>query len=114
MFDVSNPANVSEESVTVIESAFSKASSNHKAIMVDESKNIIAFAAMDYKGEVNVYIYGYDKDNGFFLKATMPVGKADLTVSRFIWIDEYFYLVHGAGISSFDIETFNEVSKITF
>lgn len=114
MFDVSNPADVSEENVTVLESAFSEASSNHKAIMVDENKNIIAFAAMNYKGEANVYIYGYDKDNGFFLKATTPIGKADLTAARFIWIDDYFYLVHGFGINSFDLETFNEVSKITF
>ena len=114
MFDVSEPTAVTEENKTEISGSFSEASGNHKAIMVDAEKNIIAFAAMDYFGTANVYIYGYDEQTGFSIRKTNPIGKADLASSRFIWIEDYFYLVHSIGITSFELENFNEVSSINF
>lgn len=113
MFDVSNPSDVTEENNLIIESAFSEASGNHKAIMVDNDKNIIAFAAMSYYGLARVYVYEYD-ENGFTLNKLVDIGKAELTTSRFIWIGDYFYLAHSTGITSFDLENFNIVSQINF
>ncbi len=113
MFDVSNPKDVTEESNVSIDSAFSEASGNHKAIMVDEGKNIIAFAAMSYYGSAKLYVYGYNEE-GFFLQKTKDIGKADLSSSRFVWIEDYFYFAHSTGITSFDINEFKEISKIEF
>lgn len=114
MFDVSDPANVTEENKTEIANRFSEASANHKAIMVDVDKNIIAFAAADYLGTFNVYVYGYDEQNGFFIKKTNPIGKADLTTARFIWIEDYFYLVCDSKIVSFSMSDFEQISEIEF
>lgn len=113
MFNVSNPTDVTEENNIIIESAFSEASGNHKAIMVDAEKNIIAFAAMSYYGSAKVYIYGYD-ESGFVLNKLVNIGKADLNSSRFVWIGDYFYLAHSTGITSFNLENFNMVSQIKF
>ena len=117
MFDVSDPANVLEESTISIKSNYSEASYNHKAIMVDSDKNIIAFATLNDSGKAYVYIYGYDSDKGFFLRKRVSVGnigKMDVLSSRFVWIEDYFYLVCGTGIISFDIENFKKVSTMYY
>lgn len=114
MFDVSNPANVTENHVTPIASSWSEASSNHKAIMVDYEKNIIAFVAADDYGVSRMYVYGYDADNGFFLKNETVLETKYAYNARFVWIGEYFYLVTQNDITAFAMADFAKTAFLQF
>ncbi len=114
MFDVSDPANVTENHVTSIASSWSEASGNHKAIMVDYAKNIIAFVAADDYGVSRMYVYGYDADNGFFLKNETVLEIKYAYNARFVWIGEYFYLVTQNDITAFAMADFSKTAFIQF
>ncbi len=114
MFDVSDPANVTENHVTPIASSWSEASSNHKAIMVDYAKNIIAFVAADDYGVSCMYVYGYDVDNGFFLKNETVLENKYSYDARFVWIGEYFYLVTQNEITAFSMADFTKTAFLQF
>lgn len=114
MFDVSDPANVTENYVTPIDAYWSEASENHKAIMVDVGKNIIAFLATDNFSNTNLYVYGYDAENGFFEKTVALVADAYTYGARFIWINDHFYLVNQNGITVFSLDTFEKITYLAF
>ncbi|MBO5852893.1 MAG: beta-propeller domain-containing protein [Clostridia bacterium] len=114
MFDVSDPTNVTENHVTEVDSLWSEASSNHKAIMVDTNKNIIAFLGTDNLSRTNLYVYGYDEQNGFFIKAVEFVDNSYNFGTRFVWINDHFYLVTQNGITVFDLRSFEKLSRLAF
>ena len=114
MFDVSDPENVSENHVTKIDAPWSEASENHKAIMVDVNKNIIAFLGTDNFSHTNLYVYGYDSENGFFEKAVCYVNDSYNFGTRFVWINDYFYLVSADGITVFSLDTFEKLTYLEF
>lgn len=114
MFDVSDPANVTESNVTLIDAAWSEASDNHKAIMVDVKKNIIVFLGTDHFGNTALYVYGYDSENGFYEKAVSPLEKSYNYGARFVWIGDFFYLVTNDGITAFTLNTFEKITYIKF
>ena len=115
MFDVSDPAKVSEKHTLPIEKLlWSSASYDHKAIMVDAEKNIIAFCGEGYMGNSSLMIYGYDREKGFLLKTEREVSINSSLGTRFVWIDDYFYAVNEFGITAFDLATFTESGKLEF
>lgn len=137
MFDITDPANVKEIATKVIAdfndnaSYSSPAMYNHKAVLVDQEKNLIGCNLQGYiyanrmDTQNNAYmVYGYDDEQGFFLKK-----KTELTVShpdtiyddtayaayekemekcseiRGAYIGKYFYTVNrGYTIQCFDME----------
>ena len=115
MFDVSDPSDVSELHLSSVPAEWSEASEDHKAIMVDANKNIIAFLATDMYAETSLFVYGYSEGNGFFKKAVCPLEKDNFFHgARFVWIDNYFYLVTQKGIVTFTLDTFEQLSHLQF
>ncbi len=115
MFDVSDPYNVTEADFEPINSDYSDASYDHKAIMVDAKKDIIAFTAYRYGNKAELYIYGYDKEIGFELKNRSVIeGESYLTNCRFVYIGDYFYLVSSFGITTFSMTDFSELGYLVF
>lgn len=114
MFDVSDPTNVTENHVTPIDAAWSEASDNHKAIMVDKNKNLIVFLGTDDYSKTNLYVYGYDSDKGFFEKSVTYVDDNYNFGTRFVWIDNHFYLVSQKGITVFSLETFEKLTFLAY
>ena len=107
MFDVSNPADVTENDVTPIDAVWSEASNNHKAIMVDGTKNIIAFAAANDYGKYHVYIYGYTPEKGFYERAEIDIGGGYWDASaRFMWIGDHFYIITKSEIYAYSMDIF--------
>ncbi len=135
MFDISDPANVKEIATKVIAefndnaSYSSPAMYNHKAVLVNQEKNLIGCNLQGYiyanrmDTQNNAYVvYGYDDEQGFFLKKI-----TELTVSRpenasyydkayekelekcseirGAYIGKYFYTINrGYTIQCFDME----------
>ncbi len=115
MYDVSDPYDVTEADKELLDADYSDASYDHKAIMVDARKNIIAFTAYSYGGEAELYVYGYDKETGFVLKNNSVIEGANyLANCRFVYIGDYFYLVSGTGISTFSLSTFSQLGHLNF
>ena len=114
MFDVSDPTNVTENHVTLIDAAWSEASDNHKAIMVDVNKNLIVFLGTDHFGGTALYVYGYDNDNGFYEKTVSPTHQSYSYGARFVWIGDYFYLVTNDSIVSFTLASFELLASVKF
>lgn len=66
MFDISDPANVTECAKTDLNAPYSEALSNHKATLTDSNKNLIGFPA--YGGANNTVYYIFSFDDGKFVK----------------------------------------------
>ena len=109
MFDTSNPGEVKEANVKELEGRWSEASYNHKAILASESKDIIAFATENY-----YFIYGYQKDKGFYEKAAISLKDYDYN-TRGIYIGDYFYVCTSRGIASYDMnKDYAEVDSLKY
>lgn len=104
MFDNSNPANVKEKHTLVIHGySYTEVSENHKAILVDAKKKLIAFPS------VNTYlVYTYDKKSGF-----KQIGKMEYkedyayrysgNIIRGLYINNNFYVITPNTIKTFDM-----------
>ena len=88
MFDVSDPADVTEKHTLSIDADYTTALYNHKAILVSAAKNVIAFPADD-----GYLIYGYDDADGFYLRASTESGGDWWGDPRGLWIGDYFYVI---------------------
>ena len=124
MFDVSNPFDISEKNEQLIEAYSSDALTNHKAVLINEEKNIIGFAATveyirnspDVRAyyETNQYymVYGYDESSGFIERAAIEL-PGEFEPARALFIGEYLYVVNGKHIGVFDLDTLKEVNWVT-
>ncbi|MCQ4638416.1 beta-propeller domain-containing protein [Anaerovorax odorimutans] len=109
MFDISDPADVKEESTLVIKNTYdAEVLSNHWAVMIDPQKNIFGFAASGEKG-ASYYIYRYD--NGFRQMLAAPTGNSSHNV-RGLYIGDVFYLVRTDEITSYRMSDFQKIASL--
>lgn len=106
MFDISNPADVTEKHTLEIDNKWSEALYNHKAVLISEKKNIIAFPA----GE-KYLIYGYDREKGFYQRGAVDTGEIGYD-ARGLYIGNYAYIVSMQELTVLDMEKFETVKKI--
>lgn len=104
MFDISDPANVTESSKTDISAKYSEALHNHKATLADYGKNIIGFPAYGNRGLL-YFVYSYE--DGKFVQRL----KADLDIRsqqdcRGLYIGKVFYIAAPYELQYYDLETF--------
>jgi len=109
MFDTSNPANVTETHTLSINSNYSTALYNHKAILVDAEKDIIGFAA-----DNEYLVYGYNAQTGFYLRTSIKLNDTWWNDSRGLYISGSFYVVSENGIAVIDMTTFNLVRMVSY
>lgn len=116
MFNISDPANVTEEDKTVVTGyEYSPALINHKAMLVSGQKNIIGFAASDIYNNSKYLIYKYT--NGTFERTAVLTVNTDreiydLTDIRGIFIKDGFYVLGGNTLQIFDMSTFLQVASV--
>ena len=121
MFDITDPANVTEQDKTVIEGYnYSTALDNHKSMLVSSAKNLIGFVAQDNYGGIKYMIYEH-KDGAFNRKAVLELAHEFpeevykyYDAIRGLFINDSFYLVSDAGLQVFDIDTFLQTQLIKF
>lgn len=118
MFDTSNPADVTEKHKLVLNGFnYSEASYNHKAILIDKDKNIIAFPA---DGKYLVYSYS---DNDGFIK----MGEISTSIQngnsyyqfyaqnmRGLYIGDYLYVFSYEAIASYNMKDYKLSDYIIF
>lgn len=109
MFDVSDPENVEETSVLVLEDLYgADALYNYKAVFVDTEKNLFGFSV--YGDETEYDIFSYDDGAGFrqvFSRRLPGYGDA-----RGLYAGERFYLIAGNTVESYTLSDFQKVDDI--
>lgn len=104
MFDISDPANVSEKNTLILEATGSSALYDHHAIMVDSEKNILAFPVDNgYK------IYGYSDADGFYERTSIPIDTWTYNL-RGLYIGDFFYICSTEYIGILNL---NDLSLVT-
>ena len=103
MIDKSDPANLSEAAVMSINADYSEALTNHKAILIDPERNLIAFPA-----EGSYLIYGYTPEEGFVYKTEVAVSEWDWN-NRGVVIGDYFYVCGSDRVNVIDLNTLQNV-----
>ncbi|MEA4940398.1 MAG: beta-propeller domain-containing protein, partial [Christensenella sp.] len=107
MFDTTNKSNVKEIATEKVDASWTIVGSNHKAILVDAQKNLIAFPA-----DSNYYIYRYT-EKGFELAAKVNM-TADLSSwnLRGLFIGNYFYVIGESGLTVISLTDFTVVGTV--
>ncbi len=114
MFDISDPANVSENDKYLIKDySYSSALYNHKASLVDPQKNLIGFTADSNKDSVYM-LFRYD--NGEFVNiASLELNGNDYTDEiRGLFIGDVFYLVEGKRVKAYSLDGFTLLGELLF
>ena len=105
MINKSDPANLTEAGILSVNADYSEALTNHKAILVDPARNLIAFPA-----EGSYLIYGYTPEEGFVLKAEVAVSEWDWN-NRGVVIGDYFYVCGSDRVNVLDLNTLENVGE---
>ena len=108
MFTVTDPKDVSVLHTLKLEANWSDASYNHKAILVNSERSLIAFPA-----ESSYYIYGYDKNSGFYLKKKIPQEQDVWDGSlRGLFIGDVFYVCGVGKITAYSLSDFAKLGSV--
>lgn len=108
MFDTTVKTNIREVTTANVDASWTVVGSNHKAILVDAQKNLIAFPA-----DSNYYIYRYTQDKGFELAARVGMS-ADLSSwnLRGLFIGDYFYVLGDSGVTVISLSDFTVLTTV--
>ena len=108
MFDVSDPYDVTEKHTLLLESYFSDALYNHRAILISEARDLIGFPTDD-----GYAIYGYSDERGFYprakIRSDVKWGYGEL---RGLYINDCFYVIGSEDMHVFSMENFTELAKV--
>ncbi len=109
MFDTSDPYAVTEKHMLILDSYYSEALYDHKAILVDEKQNIIAFPT-----DEAYLVYGYSDTEGFTLRAKLSTSDDSYYYSprRAMFIGKYFYTIAEDKIGVYSLEDFSLITKL--
>ena len=114
MFNIKDPANVTEEDKTVIEGYYhSSALNNHKAMMVAVDKNLMGFIANNYNTAPKYMIYKYEGDRFVKLAEIDMDTDYEYTV-RGAFVGDNFYIVSNEEMKILSITDFSLLKTIDF
>lgn len=110
MFDISDPANVTESSKTDVPAYTSEALYNHKATLADYQKNIIGFPAWGTSG-LDYYVYSY-QDGKFVERLKTRLNIKNEQNCRGLYIGNVFYVAAPYELQYFDLNTFRLIGTL--
>lgn len=82
---------------------------NHKAVLADYSRNIIAFSAYGTYKQNCFFVYSYE--NGRFIKK-LETETENTGICRGIYIGKVFYIVTDYSIEYYNIKTLEKLGTI--
>lgn len=108
MFDISDPANVTEKNKLLLDERWSVVSWNYKAITVSAEKSLIAFPA-----DTKYLIFSYSPDTGFTQKAELS-GANGNSQSRGLFIGNVFYVVSDSKLTAYRMDDYSVLSSVGY
>lgn len=120
MFDTGDLSDVKETGKMVEPSyEYSPAWSNHKSVVISQSRNLIGFPADVYDSDKREWssqyvVYSYEKD-GFKRRLAYELDTdVNFENARGLFIGDWFYVVEENRITSFDMAHFNKFGQMEF
>jgi len=110
LFDVSDLENPREKFKTVIDASDSELLTNHKSLLFSKERNLIAFSVGNYRTDKVGKVFTVDLEKGFTLRGEI---KHDSDVARMLYMDNVLYGVSETNVSAHNINTVEELNKIT-
>ena len=118
MFDVTDPYNVVELHTMYLESYYAEAAYNHRAILVDPTRDMIGFAA-EITDDARAYyatkymVFGYSDEAGFYERAMLTFAEEAYTMNaRGLYIDDSFYVSSPYSLDVFSLPEFERLVAI--
>ena len=112
MFDISDRADVKEESTYIMENVYSTdVEYDYKAALIDVEKNLIGFAGYP-EGRQCYYIFSYDDEEGFICKMEEDLNGNASRSARGIYIDQTLYVVQGNVIESYSLYDYKKIDDL--
>ena len=121
MFDVSDPKNTKEVAKMILDVDQSDLLyGNYKSVLIDPEKNIFGFSSMDWgdeetNWEEHDYYMVFSYEDGEFknlLTTELDMDVAYWDETRGLYAGDYFFLVHGHSITSYDMKDYKKVSSL--
>jgi inhibitor of cysteine peptidase len=106
MFDTTDPANVTEKHTLKLNSDYSEALYNHKAILVAPDKDIIGFPA-----DESYDIYGYSDARGFYERASIDSSGWGWNM-RGLYAGDYAYIVTDSAVTVLDLTALEAITQL--
>lgn len=114
MFDISDPYDVKEIAKELTDSYYSEALYDHKAILVDENRNLIAFSVAGRDGtEFLIYEFN-DGDFKKLAEIELENSLGDTRGVRGIYINKEFYIISDNNVSVYNISDFSKITELSF
>ena len=113
MFDISDPANVTESDKTAItDMQYTTALDNHKATLVSTDRNLVGFYGYSNNYLNHRYVI-YSYDGGFVKKAEIGLS-ADIGNVRGFYIGNEFYITTDYSLQVYDLESFELICELKY
>ena len=108
MFDISDPADVSEKHTLKLESSYSEALYNHKAVLISAEHDLIAFPVDD-----GYDVYGYSDDQGFYKRGHFDTGDWYYN-TRGLYVNDAIYICGYDNITIVDMDSLEHLATLNF
>ena len=121
MFDVSDPKNTKEVAKMILDVDQSELLyGNYKSVLIDPEKNIFGFSSMDWgdeetNWEEHDYYMVFSYEDGEFknlLTTKLDTNDGYWDETRGLYAGDYFFLVHGKNITSYDMKDYKKISSL--
>jgi uncharacterized secreted protein with C-terminal beta-propeller domain len=110
MFNTENPTDVTVKHELKLDTDYSAALYNHKAILISADKSVIGFPT-----EKGYDIYGYSDDTGFYKRASIVIDNVDWYGNgRGLYINDLAYVVNTSAVTVLDMNDFSIVTQIAY
>lgn len=121
MFDTTDLKNVLEKQ-KLVEASFeySVAWYNHKAVLIDATKNLVGFPTENYDYDsrewgASYVVYSYEKATGFKQELNFELDTTgDYSSTRGLYIGDYLYVVENNQIHAFDLKDFSCLAELKY
>lgn len=108
MFDISDPADVSEKHTLKLESSYSEALYNHKAVLISAEHDLIAFPV-----DGGYDVYGYSDDQGFYKRGHFDTGDWYYN-TRGLYVNDAIYICGYDNITIVDMDSLEHLATLNF
>lgn len=115
MFRISDPRHVTEQDKTLLGAAYTytEASYNHKAVLIDPHKNLVAFSVTNAQGRQSYLVYAYDAEKGFIRRGELkPVYQDYPAWMRGLYIGDFLYIVTPDGLTAYRLADLQQTARL--